>query len=195
MTIDEATVAVAKERARAYLKAQGSDVALAVIRAKVGDAFAALEAFLAGVPAALAPKRARPTEWSIQEIADHVLETHRPGLDELRCLLAGEPPPGPPIPAGLRSRAPLHRPWPWLLRELGKVHRDILDTLERVPADFDTAVRAPLVMVVDVKDDAGATVPVEWVEALEWKAYSLVWRLHAIDHLKQARAVVAALEG
>jgi hypothetical protein len=32
-----------------------------------------------------------------------------------------------------------------------------------------------------------------WVEDLEWQAYALVsWRLHALDHLKQARKVLAA---
>ena len=31
------------------------------------------------------------------------------------------------------------------------------------------------------------------VEDLEWKAYAITWRLHAIDHLHQARKVLAAL--
>ena len=32
-----------------------------------------------------------------------------------------------------------------------------------------------------------------WIEELDWKAYSITWRLHVIDHLKQARRVLAAL--
>ena len=49
-------------------------------------------------------------------------------------------------------------------------------------------------MVVNVEDTGGALVPMEWVEELDWKAYAMVsWRLHTIDHMKQARAALAAL--
>jgi hypothetical protein len=193
MTLDDTTIGAAKARARDYLRARGTLTPAPVIREKVADAFAALESFLAGVPPALAPRRAWDTEWSIQEIADHLLETHRPGLDELRCLLAGERPPDPPIVAGLQSKAPLLRPWRWLTRELGELHREILDTLAVAPPDFETAARAPLVMVVNVKAAGGEVVALEWVEDLDWKAYAITWRLHAIDHLNQARKVLAAL--
>jgi hypothetical protein len=135
-----------------------------------------------------------PGEWTIQEIVDHLVETHRPGLDELWCLLAGRRPPGDPIPASLQSKAPLQRPWPWLLAELARVHGDILRTLSAVPPDFATDARAPIVMVVNVPDEPGKVVPLHWVEALDWKAYAIVWRLHVIDHLKQAKKVHAALE-
>jgi hypothetical protein len=48
-------------------------------------------------------------------------------------------------------------------------------------------------MVVNVTGADGVARPLHWVEALEWKAYALVsWRLHAIDHLNQARKVLAA---
>ena len=40
----------------------------------------------------------------------------------------------------------------------------------------------------------GRIVPLHWVEDLDWKAYAIVWRLHVIDHLKQAKKVLAALE-
>jgi hypothetical protein len=124
---------------------------------------------------------------------DHLVETHRPGLDELWCLLAGRQPPGEPIPAGLQSKAPLLRPWPWLLEELRRVHGKILETLDAVPSDFTTDARAPLVMVVNVKDAEGRTAPLHWVEDLDWKAYAVVWRLHVVDHLNQARKVLAAI--
>ena len=124
---------------------------------------------------------------------DHLVETYRPGLDELWCLLAGRRPPGEPIPASLQSRAPLLRPWSWLLGELRGLHGEVLRTLGAVAADYTTDARAPLVMVVNVKDARGATRPLTWVEELDWKAYAIVsWRLHAIDHLHQARKVLAA---
>ncbi|HBH02732.1 MAG: hypothetical protein A2W08_18845 [Candidatus Rokubacteria bacterium RBG_16_73_20] len=184
--------AAAQARAREYLRAKGTLVAAPVVRARIADAFAALDAFLTQVDAAQAARATIPGEWSVQEIVDHLVETHRPGLDELRCLLAGRRPPGEAIPAGLQSKAPLLRPWPWLLRELRQVHGDILAALDGAPADLATEARAPLVMVVNVQDAEGRSVPVHWVEDLDWKAYAIVWRLHVVDHLNQAKKVLAA---
>jgi len=187
-------VAQAKARARDYFKTRGTLVSAAEIRERIADAFGALETFLESVSSATAARAGLPGEWTIQEIVDHLLETHRPGLDELWCLLAGRCPPGEPIPAGLQSKAPLHRPWPWLRAELARVHRDILGALASAPPGFTTDARAPIVMVVNVPDERGAMVPLHWVEDLDWKAYAIVWRLHVIDHLKQAKKVYAALE-
>ena len=79
------------------------------------------------------------------------------------------------------------------LDELTRVHAEVLRTLAAVPTDYATAARAPLVMVVNVKDAQGRTTPLEWVEDLDWKSYAIVsWRLHAIDHLNQARKILAA---
>lgn len=122
-------------------------------------AFDALERFLDAVDAERAGARAIPGEWTVHEVVDHLLETHRPGLDELRRLLAGQRPPGAPIPAGLQSMAPLLRPWPWLGEELRRLHAEIARTLRAVPADFATDARAPLVMVVAVDDGRGGTRP------------------------------------
>jgi hypothetical protein len=187
-----ATAAKAQERAREYVRSK-SGLAPATVAEQITAAFGALDAALAEVPPGRAARRTIDGEWSVQEIADHLLETYRPGVDELRCLLAGQRPPGEPIPASLQSRAPLLRPWPWLLDELRRVHRDVLDLVRGVPADFATAARAPLVMVVNVTEPDGTTRALHWVEDLDWKAYALVsWRLHAIDHLNQARKVLAA---
>jgi hypothetical protein len=132
----------------------------------------------------------------VQEVVDHLIETYRPGLDELRCLLAGQEPPGEPIPASLQSKAPLLRPWPWLLRELDALHADVAAALADVPDDLDSAARAPIVMVVNVPQSGGGFTPIEWVETIDWKAYAMVsWRLHPIDHLTQARAALAAARG
>jgi hypothetical protein len=185
--------AALRAKAAAYLRERGTLAAPAVVAGQVGDAFAALEAFLDEVPADRAARAPAPGAWSVQEVVDHLLETHRPGLDELRCLLAGVEPPGDPIPAGLSSKAPLLRPWTWLRRELGELHREIADTLAGVPPDFATPATAALVMVVNARDAEGRTVPVHWVERLDWKAYAIVWRLHAVDHLHQGRRALAAL--
>jgi hypothetical protein len=188
---DEAEVE-ARRKALEYLRTRGTEAAPSAIHDGVQAAFGALDALLDRVPAPLAGRRTLPGEWSVQEIVDHLLETHRAGLDELRCLLAGQRPPGEAVPASLQSKAPLHRPWPWLLAELRRVHADILGLLAAVPADFATPARAPLVMVVNVPREGGRAEPLHWIEELDWKAYAIVWRLHAMDHLHQARRVLAA---
>ena len=191
--MDEAIKEAAREKARDYLRSRGTLTPAATVTERIAEAFASLENFLDAAPADLVRRRAWAGEWTIQEIADHVLETHRPGLDELRCLLAGERPPGDVIPASLQSKAPHRRPWPWILRELKSVHADIVAELRGARPDFETDARAPLVMVINATDGSGDREVLEWVEDLEWKAYAITWRLHAIDHLHQARKVLAAL--
>jgi DinB superfamily len=180
-----------KDKAREYLRTRGTEATPAAIHERVAAAFAALEKFLDMVAPAQATQSGPPGEWTIQEIVDHLVETHRPGLDELRCLLAGRRPPGQPIPAGLQSRAPLLRPWPWLRAELQRVHGGILEALAAVPPDAPTAARASLIMVINVPTPEGFR-PVHWVEEVDWKAYAIVWRPHALDHLHQAKKVMAS---
>ena len=187
--------AQAKEKAREYFRTKATALAAPVLRERVADALGAFEGFVAPLSTAQAARATIPGEWTIHEVVDHLVETYRPGLDELWCLLAGRRPPGEPIPASLQSKAPLLRPWSWLLDELRRVDAEVLNTLGAVRADCTTGPRAPLVMVVNVKDARGHTTPLHWIEELDWKAYAIVsWRLHAIDHLQQARKVLAAMK-
>jgi len=182
----------AQERARSYFTSKAA-LSPAEIREQIVAAFDALDAVLESVPPDRITQRPLPGEWSIGEVVDHLVETYRPGVDELRCVLAGQRPPGEPIPAALQSKAPLLRPWPWLLDELRRIHRDVLDLIGAVPADFETDARVPIVMVVNVALADGTNRPLHWVEDIDWKAYALVsWRLHAIDHMKQVRKLLAA---
>ena len=180
-----------KQKARDYLATRGTQVTADVVHERVAAAIAALDGFLAGVSSAQAARMTIPGEWTIQEIVDHLVETYRPGVDELRCLLAGQRPPGDPIPASLQSKAPHLRPWAWLLAELGRLNADVLGLLGAVPPDFETTARAPIVMVVNVPRAGGGFDPLHWVEEMDWKAYAIAsWRLHPIDHLNQAKKVL-----
>src|SRR5881628_1376931 len=163
--------AKAKEKAREYFRTKATELPLPLILERIADAVRAFEEFVLPLSAAQAARRSIPGQWTIHEIVDHLIETYRPGLDELWCLLAGQRPPGEPIPASLQSKAPLLRPWPWLRGELTRVHGDIVDALARVREDLATEARAPLVMVANVLRDGGELVPLHWVEELDWKAY------------------------
>src|SRR3989454_8421929 len=96
--------AQAKEKAREYFRTKGTQLPAPVIRERIADAVRALDEFLAPLSAEQAARATVPGEWTIHEIVDHLIETYRPGLDELWCLLAGRRPPGEPIPAGLPSK-------------------------------------------------------------------------------------------
>jgi DinB family protein len=178
----------ARNRALAYFASKAT-LRPSEVHEQIAAAFASLDAVLADVPADRAAVRALAGEWSAQEVVDHLLETFRPGVDELRCLLADVRPPGEPIPAALQSKAPRLRPWSWLRDELRGTQADVIDLLARVPADFESKAAAPIVMVVNIP---GAP-PLHWVQDVDWKAYAIVsWRLHTIDHMKQIRKGLAA---
>src|SRR2546428_3988299 len=130
--------AKAKEQAREYFRTKAEGLALPVIVERVADAVRAFEEFVLPLSAAQAARRSSPGEWTIHEVVDHVVETYRPGLDELWCLLAGQRPPGEPIPASLRSKAPLLRPWRWLPDEGPRPHAEALGALQAGPRDLQT---------------------------------------------------------
>jgi hypothetical protein len=185
--------AALRVRVRDYLRDNGTNAPAPVIRRRVAQAFENLDKFLRAADPARAARRATPEEWSLHEIADHLLETHRPSRDELRDLLAGRRPDGPPIPASLQSKNPLARPWPALLDELGRVHADIVADLAAAPDAHPTDVRARVIVVMNAEATDGSTVPLEWEDEIDWKSYGVFLRLHAIDHLNQARKVLAGL--
>jgi hypothetical protein len=187
------TQASLRARVREYLRDNGTQAPTAAIRRRVATAFDNLEKCLRAVDPQRAARRAWATEWTLHEIADHVVQTHRPSRDELRDLLAGREPAGPPIPASLQSKDPLARPWPALLDDLRGVHAEIVADLGAAPDDWRTDVRARVVVVMNAEATDGATVPLVWEDEIDWKAYAVFLRLHAIDHLNQARKVIAAL--
>jgi len=194
-TVPADTEAALRARVRDYLRDNGTLAPTPAIRRRVETAFDNLEKYLRAADPAQAARRAWPAEWSLHEIADHVVETHRPSRDELRELLAGRRPAGPPIPASLQSKDPSARPWPALLDDLTRVHGDIVADLAAAPDDWPTSVRARVVVVMNAEATDGATVPLAWEDEIDWKAYAVFLRLHAIDHLHQARKVIGGIEG
>jgi hypothetical protein len=195
MTVTADAEAALRVRVRDYLRDNGTQAPTALIRRRVATAFENLERCLRGVDADRAAQRAWPAEWSLHEIADHVVETHRPSRDELRDLLAGRRPAGPPIPASLQSKNPFARPWPAVLDDLARVHAEIVADLGAAPDDWPTDVRARVLVVMNAEGTDGAIVPLTWEDEIDWKAYAVFLRLHAIDHLNQARKVIARIEG
>jgi len=179
-------------KAREYFRHKGTLLPAAQIHDRVAAAFAATEAYFQSVTDDEARARALPGEWTIHEVVDHLLETHRPSLVELRDLLEGRAPAGGPIPASLQSADPMARPFRALLSDFGKMHADVVSLLSTAPERMTDA-RAAIIMVVNVKEPDGREVPLHWTEELDWKAYAVTaFRLHELDHLSQAKKTLKA---
>lgn len=171
-------------RAVEYLRRAGTLAPVADVRRKVAETFQALDELVARIPAEVVRTRPRPGRWCVQEVVDHMIESHRPAGDELAGLLQGRVPEGEPIPAHLQSPDAMEKEWPALVREMSAVHGRFAALVAGAPEDTPQDVRAPLVMVIDGR---------EWIEELDWKAYAMAFRAHALGHAGQIRAILAEL--
>jgi hypothetical protein len=179
-------------RLREYLREKGDDLPLPAVRARVAASFDAMEALLAPLSAERAGERPWAGEWTIHEVVDHLLLTHAPSVGELRDLLAGRRPVGPPIPAGLQSPDPHARPWEGLGRALVAQHAEVRRVLDGA-RDAPTDARAPVIAVINVREADSRQAPLHWVEEIAWKAYAVfAFRLHTLDHITQVKKLLGA---
>lgn len=184
----------APEQARAmdYLRRKGTEAPTAELRAGIAAAFESLEATLAGIEAAEARLAPFPGKWSVHEVVDHLVESHRLVPGHLAALLRGQRPEGTPIPAGLQSADPAARSWEELVAELAAIHRGFLQALAAATDGPPGPARAALVVVIKVKGEDGIERPVEWIEDLDWKAYALALKAHSLEHKAQIERTLAA---
>lgn len=176
-----------QKQAMEYLRRKGTEAPVAEIRSKVEETFRELDALLAGVPEHVVRVWPRPGRWCVQEVVDHLVESHRPVAGELAALLRGEVPHGGPIPASLQSPDAMEKDWRELVRELAAVHAEMASLVRTAPEDTSLEVRAPVAMVIKVRGEDGEVRPVQWQEELDWKAYAMAFRAHALEHIAQIR--------
>jgi hypothetical protein len=141
------------ERAAAveYLRRKGTDAPAARLLSGLRTIFLKLEQTLERVPEAVRTQRPTPRSWSVHEIVDHLIASHRPAAAELRDLCAGVSPLGGPIPARLTSPDPFERPWPVLIEELKHTHAEVLAVVANADDAVPLVARAPFVMVVKMQ--------------------------------------------
>lgn len=180
-------------RALEYLKRKGTDAPADGIRSKVADLFGKFEAAVAAVPVSLRQIAPGPGRWSVHEILDHLVESHRPALDQLSSLLQGKTPESAAIPASLQSADPLSRPWDDLVAELEGVHNALLELLTPATDSHRLDVRAPIVIVIKVLRPDGSLEPMQWEERLDWKAFVQALRVHTLEHLSQITRTLAVI--
>jgi hypothetical protein len=175
-----------------YLRRKGTEAPVSRLVSGLRSTFQRFEQTIDRVPESIRTRRPDAASWSVHEIVDHLVESHRPAVMELSALCAGISPAGGPIPARLTSRHPFDRPWTVLVDELKDIHAHILPLVIDAGDNTPTAAAAPFVMVVKVPGPSGPEV-VEWVEPLDWKAYAQAIRVHTHEHCAQVERTVAAL--
>lgn len=182
-----------QEAALRYAQAKGTEAPLASIRERVAGTFSQIEELLASLPEEVVQVRPGAGRWCVQEVVDHLIESHRPAVEQLRSLIAGVPPAGDPIPASLQSADPLGQPWPDLVQRLRKIHRSYLAALDSASDETPLEAKTPVLMVVKVREEDGRTVPVEWLHDFDWKAYAVIFRAHTLEHIAQIERTLAAV--
>ena len=178
-----------------YLRTRAAEMSAEQIRARIRAAAQELETTAAAVNATEARLRPIPGKWTIAEVVDHVAQTQVRGAEELRHLLAGRRPPGPPVYEALRSGAGQWAPWELLVDEVRQANRAMVEVLEAA-SDDNRGPHPPTVRTVMVtlrKLDDGRTEPQIYFAELRWKEYALLQRLHLIDHRRQLKDLQAAL--
>jgi hypothetical protein len=186
----------ARARVVEHLRTRAAGLDAVRIRARVRAAGTDLETAAAGLDEADARRAVRPAEWTVAQVVDHVAQTTIRGAEELRHLLAGRRPPGPPVYESLLSGAAHRVPWPEILaglREAGAALDAVLaGAVALAPPDAPAATVSTILMT-DAARPGGVTEL--FTAELTWKEYALVQRLHFLDHRDQIRHLRAALKG
>ena len=186
--------AAARIRTLDYFRTRAAGLDAPRIRARVRSAGVELEATVAGLAETDARRPVRPGEWTVAQVVDHVAQSTVRAAEELRHLLAGRRPPGPPVYEGLLSGAAHRVPWSELiqgLREANAALDAILAEAVHRPALEDRAATVPTILTAGTPDPGSE--PEHFAAELGWKEYALVQRVHFLDHREQIRRLRAEL--
>lgn len=179
-----------------HLGSRAASLGTAGIRERVRTAAREIESVIETVTEAQARLRPIAGKWTIAEVVDHIAQTQIRGAEELRHLLAGRRPPGPPVYEALRSSAAQWAPWSELVEGLRSANEELLALLSSAP-ESPPAPDAPgvrTVLVVNRSLAAGQIAPQIFITDLDWREYALLQRLHLLDHRTQIKNLRAVLQ-
>ena len=183
-----------------HIRSRAAELSPRELRDRVRAAAEGLENEISSISESDAHRRPFPNKWTIAEVTDHIAQTQIRSAEELRHLLAGRRPPGPPVYDALRSGAASWAPWPELIEGLRSANQELVGLLSGACAAPDLLARdasptARTILVVNHHTRSDDTVQQTFVAELEWREYALVQRLHLLDHrdqLKRLRSVLVA---
>lgn len=191
-------------RMLAYLRDRSRTLTAGNILERTRSAALELESVVISVDRNDIRRRPFPGKWHIADVVDHISQTQIRGAEELRHLLSGRRPPGPPVYEALKSGASEWAPWPALVRGLQDANNEMLSVLEIGSAVWDSdsqrgsadGIAGPTVCTIVVakcKLQDGQVVPQIFITELDWRQYALLQRLHLLDHRTQIRKLLRAL--
>jgi DinB superfamily len=187
-----------------YLRDRATTLTAGNILERTRAAAVELEGIVASVHENDIRRRPFPGKWHIADVVDHISQTQIRGAEELRHLLSGRRPPGPPVYEALKSGASEWAPWPTLVRGLQDANKEMLSVIEIGSAGRDSdserdsagGIAGPTVctiVVANCKLPDGQVVPQIFISELDWRQYALLQRLHLLDHRTQIRRLLRAL--
>jgi hypothetical protein len=179
-------------RALAYVRKRGTDAPVDSIRERVAATYAEFEALVDGISTTVALESRSPSEWSVQEVVDHLIESDRPAIEQLGQLLSGQSS-GEPIPASLQSPHPRDLDWDALRERFRTVHENVLALLATATDDVPLIATAAVQMVVKCAGPDGTLRPVSWVEHFDWKAFSILLHAHNREHVAQVQRILSGV--
>ena len=187
-----------------YLRERARTLTVADISDRIERAALELESVVSTVGEHDVRRKPFPGKWHIADVVDHISQTQIRGAEELRHLISGRRPPGPPVYEALKSGASEWAPWPSLVQGLKDANREMLSVIngnspglrpnpEPEPSAWFIDPTACTIVVANCKVAEGQVVPQIFVAELNWKQYALLQRLHLLDHRTQIRRLLNAL--
>jgi hypothetical protein len=194
-TLDDEPLSPEAQRMLEHLRSRAASLGVSGIRDRVRAAARELESAIAPVSEAEARLRPIAGKWTIAEVVDHIAQTQIRGAEELRHLLAGRRPPGPPVYEALRSGAAQWARWSELVEGLRSANEELIALLASAP-ESEPAPDAPgvrTILVVNRSLPGGEITPQIFITDLDWREYALLQRLHLLDHRTQIKNLRGAL--
>ena len=189
------TSAISPERQRMmdYLTVRATSMTPQNLLARMRQATEEFEATIRGLDQELGRAAMPPGEWTIAEVVDHVAQTQIRAAYELRDLLEGRRPPGPPVYDALVSGAGRWASWNDLVAGVLAANAEfdrVLASASERNSSFTPTART--ILVVNRKLMGGVIEPEVFEAELDWKGYAMVQRLHLLDHRTQVRKTLVA---
>jgi hypothetical protein len=113
-----------------YVHARGQTLSAFEICERTRAAAAELEKVVASANERDIRRKPFPGKWHMADVVDHISQTQIRGAEELRHLLAGRRPPGPPVYEALKSGASEWAPWSTLMTGLHDANMEMIAIME-----------------------------------------------------------------
>jgi DinB superfamily len=187
-----------------YVHTRGQTLSAFEICERTRAAAAELEKVVASANERDIRRKPFPGKWHMADVVDHISQTQIRGAEELRHLLAGRRPPGPPVYEALKSGASEWAPWSTLMTGLHDANVEMIAIMESAAREEEksggtkvsNSGSAPptvlTLMVATTKLPNDELVAQLWFAELRWKEYALLQRLHLLDHRTQMKKLMAA---